>query len=447
LTLEPLGYVDDDPKKIGNTFHGLKVLGATSDIPRICAEYRIDEAVIAIPSAPGRKIREIVEACITAGIRYKTLPGYGDLINGQVSFDLIREVDLEDLLGRNPVTLDVDGIRQYLTNRTVLVTGAAGSIGSELCRQIARFAPQRIVLLDMAETPLFFIEREFVANFPQIRIAAVIGDVRDSAQMTAVFEEFAPKTVFHAAAYKHVPLMEANSCSAVLNNIQGTLNVAETADRCGVDTFVLISTDKAVNPANIMGASKRIAEMTVQSLAQSSRTHFVTVRFGNVLGSNGSVVPIFKEQIRRGGPVTVTHPEVTRFFMTIHEAAQLVLQAGSMGKGGEIYVLDMGEPVRIVHMAEELIRLSGLRPYEDIDITFTGLRPGEKLYEELMLATEGTQATRHQKIWIARAQAPDAAALHDDLEVLFAMAKTLDRRGVVRQMKKIVPEFAADVTQ
>ena len=446
LALEPVGYVDDDPQKIGNTFHGLKVLGATSDIPRICAGQRIDEAVIAIPSAPGRKIREIVEACTAAGVHYKTLPGYGGLINGQVSYNLIREVDLEDLLGRNPVTLDVDGIRQYLTDRTVLVTGAAGSIGSELCRQIARFSPQRIVLLDMAETPLFFIERELVASFPQIPVAAVIGDVRDSAQLTAVFAEFAPQTVFHAAAYKHVPLMEYNPCSAVLNNIKGTLNVAETADRCGVDTFVMISTDKAVNPANIMGASKRIAEMTVQSLAQSSRTHFVTVRFGNVLGSNGSVVPIFKEQIRRGGPVTVTHPEVTRFFMTIHEAAQLVLQAGSMGKGGEIFLLDMGEPVRIVHMAEELIRLSGLRPYEDIDITFTGLRPGEKLYEELLLASEGTQATRHEKIWIARAQAPDAAALHVDLEVLFAMAMTLDEGGVVRQMKRIVPEFAAEVS-
>lgn len=443
LDLEPIGYVDDDPLKNGNSFLGIRVLGTTADIPRICEEYGIDEAVIAIPSAPGKIIRAIVEKCQEAGVDYKILPGYGDLLNGQISFERIREVDLADLLGRNPVTLDVEDIRRYLAGRTVLVTGAAGSIGSELCRQIANFAPQSIVLLDNAETPLFFIEREMAAAFPQIRIAAVIGDVRDAVRMADVFAEFAPQTVFHAAAYKHVPLMEGNPCAAVANNIQGTMTVAETADRCGIDTFVLISTDKAVNPANVMGASKRIAEMAVQNLARRSKTHFVTVRFGNVLGSNGSVVPIFKEQIRVGGPVTVTHPEVTRFFMTIPEAAQLVLQAGSMGKGGEIFLLDMGEPVKIVTMAEELIRLSGLRPYEDIDIVFSGLRPGEKLYEELLLAAEGTEATRHMKIWIAKAQPPDEVQLRRELDTLFSLAAKLDRVGVVAQMKVLVPEFAA----
>jgi len=441
LGLEPVGYVDDDSKKIGSSLLGLKVLGSTGEIARICDQYAVDEAVIAIPSASGRKIREIVDACASCGVRNKILPGYGELIDGKVSFDRIREVDLEDLLGRNPIVLDEAQISSYLKGKRVLVTGAGGSIGSEICRQILRFDPEKLVLFENAETPLFHIEQELSGRRSDVPITSILGDIRNPSRVRVIFDEQMPQVVFHAAAYKHVPMMEANPAEAINNNVRGTQILANTADEVGVETFVMVSTDKAVRPTNVMGASKRTAELYVQALAKTSRTRFVTTRFGNVLGSNGSVIPTFKQQIKNGGPVTVTHPEVTRFFMTIPEASQLVLQAGSMGKGGEIYLFDMGEAVKIQSLAEELIRLSGLQPHEDIEIIYTGLRPGEKLYEELLLADEGVLPTRHEKICIARSAPPPMAQLLGQLERLTNAAKNLDIDGIRRGLEEIVPEY------
>jgi FlaA1/EpsC-like NDP-sugar epimerase len=441
LRSEVIGFLDDDPKKKRERFQGFHVLGGQKRIASICKKYNVDEVIIAIPSASSREIRRIVERCLKAGVKFKMLPGVGDLIDGRVSVQHVRDVDLEDLLGRDPVRLEAEKIRAYLGGKRVLVTGAGGSIGSEICRQVARFRPEKIILFENAETPLFHIEQELLKNFPDVRLAPIVGDIRYRARVEAIFDEFMPEVVFHAAAYKHVPMMEHNPAEAVNNNVRGTKIIADAANAFGVRNFVLISTDKAVNPTNVMGASKRAAELYTQSLARRSHTHFVTVRFGNVLGSNGSVVPTFKAQIRKGGPVTVTHPEVTRFFMTISEASQLVLQAGSMGRGGEIFLLDMGDPVKILHMAEELIRLSGLRPYEDIDITFTGLRPGEKLYEELLLSGEGTVPTSHEKIMVAKAGSCNEEVLHRQLERLFKSARAMDLAATVGILKEIVPEY------
>ncbi|TLM67922.1 MAG: polysaccharide biosynthesis protein [Deltaproteobacteria bacterium] len=441
LNLEAVGFVDDDPQKQGVAFQGIKVLGRQESLARICENRNIDEVIIAIPSASGPQVRGIVEKCQEAGVRFKTLPGVGDLIDGRVSVQSIRDVALEDLLGREPIVLEVERIRAYLKGKRVLVSGAGGSIGSEICRQVVQFQPGKLILLDNAETPLFNIERELVAHFPDIPLSPVVGDIRHRARIEAIFDQYLPEVVFHAAAYKHVPMMEHNPAEAVNNNVRGTQVLADAAHEHAVETFVMISTDKAVNPTNVMGASKRAAELYVQGLARESRTRFVTVRFGNVLGSNGSVVPIFREQIARGGPVTVTHPEVTRFFMTIPEATQLVLQAGSMGKGGEILLLDMGEPVRILHLAEELIRLSGLRPHEDIEIVFTGLRPGEKLYEELLLTGEGIVPTTHASIMIANAARCDREFLLGKLEQLYAAARNMDRSATLALLGEIVPEF------
>lgn len=364
-----------------------------------------------------------------------------DLIDGRVSIQQVRDVALEDLLGRDPIRLELDRIRAFIEGKRVLVTGAAGSIGSEICRQVSRFNPARIILFDNSESPLFTIHRELAASYPNLHHTAIIGDIRDNARVEGIFDNCLPQVVFHAAAYKHVPLMEDNSAEAANNNVHGTRVVAEAANRFKVESFVMISTDKAVNPTNVMGASKRAAELVVQSLARRSSTRFVTVRFGNVLGSAGSVIPIFKEQIASGGPVTVTHPEVTRFFMSIPEASQLVLQAGSMGAGGEIYLLDMGEPVRIVTLAEQLIQLSGFIPYEDIEIEFTGLRPGEKLYEELLIDGEGVQPTSHEKIMIARAMVVDRELLLVQLEELYQLQRAIDQPGVIAKLREIVPEF------
>ncbi len=441
LNLEVVGFVDDDLNKQGSRFQGVSVVGAHDAIPVICQEHAVDEIIIAIPSATGPEIRQIVDRCLEAEVRFKTLPGVGDLINGRVSIQNVREVQLEDLLGREPARLDLDRIRGYLKGKRVLVTGAGGSIGSEICRQVARFEPEKIILYENGETPLFQIEQELLHLAPGVRLAPIIGDIRYRARVEAIFDEFMPEVVFHAAAYKHVPMMEHNPAEAVNNNVRGTKILADAAVAFGVQRFVMISTDKAVNPTNIMGASKRAAELYVQSLARHSRTNFVTVRFGNVLGSNGSVVPIFQEQIKKGGPVTVTHPEVTRFFMTIPEATQLVLQASSMGRGGEIFLLNMGEPVKIVKLAEELIRLSGLRPYEDVDIVFTGLRPGEKMYEDLLLAGEGIVPTEHEMIMVAKATSIDSATLSLQLEELFAAARAMDLMFVRSLLQKIVPEF------
>jgi FlaA1/EpsC-like NDP-sugar epimerase len=436
-----VGFVDDDHGKHGMLLHRVPVLGGIDHLRALVRKHKIEEIIVAIPSAQGKMLQRIVASCEKAKIQVKTLPCISDIIDGKVAVSQIKNVDIEDLLGRDPVVLDEKGISGYLTGKRVLITGAAGSIGSEICRQVAKFNPSKIILFDNAETPLFFIERELTASFPDVPMIPVIADVRNRTRVEMVFDEFMPQVVFHAAAYKHVPMMEYNPVEAVTNNIVGTRKLADAAHRFKVDNFVMISTDKAVNPTNVMGASKRASEIYVQSLAAKSLTRFTTVRFGNVLGSNGSVIPIFKEQIAKGGPVTVTDRNVIRYFMTIPEATQLVLQAGCIGKGGEIFVLDMGEPVRIVDLAEELIRLSGLTPYEDIDIVFTGLRPGEKLYEELLVEGEGIKPTAHAKIRVAEAVPAEHAMVAQALEVLHEHACSSDITAIFRDLQQLIPEF------
>ena len=441
LDLDLIGFIDDDPLKQKAMFQGLNVLGTQSDLERIVREGGVDEIIIAIPSATGKQIRAIVDHCRSVNVKFKILPGVGALIDGRVSIQQVRDVDLNDLLGREPIALDEVQISHYLQGKRVLVTGAGGSIGSEICRQVVRFNPQKLILFENAETPLFLIEQELTQCCPQLPIVPIIGDVRNRSRVDVIFDEQMPHVVFHAAAYKHVPMMEMNPAEAVNNNIQGTRLLADAADSFGVEKFVMVSTDKAVRPTNVMGTTKRVAELYVQSLNKTSKTNFVTTRFGNVLGSNGSVIPTFKAQIGKGGPVTVTHPDVTRFFMTIPEATQLVLQAGSMGSGGEIYLFDMGEPVRIQTLAEELIRLSGLQPHEDIEIVYTGLRPGEKLYEELLLDGEGVLPTPHNKICIAQSVTPPHDELVKRMDHLLADAKALDLAGVREKLRQLVPEY------
>lgn len=436
-----VGFIDDDPEKKNRIIQGYEVLGGGQELVRICRREDVKEVILAIPNATGKQVRSIVDRCRDADIHFKILPGMGELINGTLSVQQIRDVALEDLLGREPVQLDNQAIASYLQGKRVLVTGAGGSIGSEICRQVSRFAPDTLILFDQAETPLFFVDRELSESDPPYKLISIIGDVCSRSRLRAVFDKYRPEVVFHAAAYKHVPVMEANPAEAVRTNVRGTQYLAEVADAFSVENFVMISTDKAVNPTNVMGATKRAAEIFVQNLSRRSSTHFVTVRFGNVLGSNGSVVPIFKQQIQDGGPVTVTHPEVTRYFMTIPEATQLVLQAGSMGQGGEIFLLDMGEPVKIVTLAEELIRLSGLEPYEDITIEFTGLRPGEKLFEELLLSGEGVQDTRHSKIKVALAVDYDEKSLANRFKALYGAAQKMQRETVRGILREIVPEY------
>ena len=436
-----VGFVDDDPQKLNCRLQGLMVLGSSASLAGLVKKYDVDEVIIAIPSASGKQIRAMVDHCREVKCSFKVLPGVGELIDGRVSVQQIRRVNLEDLLGREPISLDTEHIRNYLEGKRVLVTGAGGSIGSEICRQVARFNPARVILFENAETPLFLIEQELLQSYPDMPIVPVIGDVRNRSRVNVIFDQQMPQVVFHAAAYKHVPMMEHNSAEAVNNNVQGTRLLADASHKFGVEKFVMVSTDKAVRPTNVMGATKRIAELYVQALNQHSKTQFVTTRFGNVLGSNGSVIPTFSQQIEQGGPVTVTHPEVTRFFMIIPEATQLVLQAGSMGQGGEIYLFDMGEPIKIQSLAEELIRLSGLQPHVDIAIAYTGLRPGEKLYEELLLDGEGVLPTRNSKICIAQSVTPDLAALAAQVDSLVACAKKLDGQGVAFGLRSIVPEY------
>ena len=442
LNLDMIGFIDDDPVKRKGAFQGLTVLGTQQDLDKIVRRKSVDEIIIAIPSASGRQIRAIVERCRESNVRFRILPGVGELIDGRVSIQQIRDIDLNDLLGREQIFLDEMEVNHYLQEKRVLVTGAGGSIGSEICRQIAQFNPQKLILFENGETPLFLIEQELIRTFPHLSIVPIIGDVRNRSRVNVIFDEQQPQVVFHAAAYKHVPMMENNPAEAVNNNVQGTRLLAEAADLIGVEKFVMISTDKAVRPTNVMGATKRVAELFVQSLNKRSKTSFVTTRFGNVLGSNGSVIPTFKEQIKKGGPVTVTHPDVTRFFMTIPEATQLVLQAGSMGSGGEIYLFDMGDAVKIQFLAEELIRLSGLQPHEDIEIVYTGLRPGEKLYEELLLADEGVLSTSHDKICIAQSVTPIHAELVSLIDNLVAAAKALDLPAIRESLQLLVPEYS-----
>jgi FlaA1/EpsC-like NDP-sugar epimerase len=400
--------IDDDPAKRGQRILGVKIEGGRNDIPAVAEKRAVSEIVIAIPSATKREISDIVAVASGTGAKIQILPSMMDLIDGNVSVSALRDLDIEDLLGRDPIELDMESISGYLKERVILVTGGGGSIGSELCRQIAGYGPRRLIALDIYENTTFELENELRVARPEMDFEPVIASVTDERRMRKVFETFRPDVVFHAAAHKHVPLMEFNPGEAIVNNVLGTKVVVDLAGEFGAEKFVMISTDKAVNPENVMGATKRLAEMVVQGGGPYERTAYAAVRFGNVLGSNGSVVPIFRGQIERGGPVTVTDPGITRYFMTIPEAVQLVIQAGAMMNGGEIFILDMGEPVRILSLAENIIRLSGYVPYEDIEIVFTGLRPGEKLHEELSYRDEALQKTKHDKIFLGTAMAPSA---------------------------------------
>jgi len=440
-TYNVIGFVDDDREKWGMRLAGVRVLGGTERLSALVRKNNVEEVIFAIPSGDRELMRRVIANCERAKARFKTLPGITAIIDGKVSMSQIKDVEIEDLLGRDQVMLDQTAIRNYLTDKRVLVTGAAGSIGSEICRQVARFKPAKLVLFDHAETPLFYIEKELAAEFPDLRIIPMVGDVKNKDRVEAVFDEFCPDVVFHAAAYKHVAMMEYNPAEAVLNNVMGSKVVADAAHKTKVRNFVMVSTDKAVNPTNVMGATKRSAEIYVQALAAKSKTKFTTVRFGNVLGSNGSVIPLFKEQIRKGGPVTVTDRDVVRYFMTIPEASQLVMQAGCIGHGGEIFVLDMGEPVRILSLAEELIRLSGLIPYKEIDIEFTGLKPGEKLFEELLIDGEGIKPTSHNKIRVMAPVETDLKKVTSDFDELFSHARSHDLGALLLALRGIVPEF------
>jgi FlaA1/EpsC-like NDP-sugar epimerase len=436
----PVGLLDDDPLKRGSQIHGVRVLGAVDDLPRAVASTEAVEVVIAIPTASGRQMRRIVDLCKAARVRFRTIPGMDELIDGRAQVSQLRDVAIEDLLGREPVRLDMHVVSSAMHGRVVLVSGAGGSIGSEICRQVCRFEPEALLLVERTENALFHVHRELRAAFPGVPLVPCIADVGDASRIEEVFRKHRPNVVFHAAAHKHVPMMEWNPGEAVKNNVLGTKTLADAAHAHGVERFVMISTDKAVNPTSVMGASKRVAEIYVQALSSRSRTRFVTVRFGNVLGSAGSVIPIFKEQIASGGPVTVTHPDMKRYFMTIPEASQLVLQAGMMGEGGEIFILDMGEPVKIADLARDLILLSGLKPDEDIEIRYTGVRPGEKLFEELSVASEHADRTGHPKIFVGRFRPHGWESVQRHIADLAAIA---DRRAAElrAKLREIVPEY------
>lgn len=443
LGLDAVAFVDDDTEKQGTYIAGLPVLGRTDELERIATETGALQVLISMASAPGKDIRRVVRLCEAARLRVKIVPGLFELIGGAKAV-AIRDVSVEDLLRREPIELDSTALGDSIRDQVILVTGAGGSIGSEICRQVAGYTPRQIVLLEQAENNLFFVERELRERFPHLSIVPCIADVCDEGRVDNVFSTFRPAAVFHAAAHKHVSMMEANPGEAVKNNVFGTITVANAADRHGVGAFVLISTDKAVNPASVMGATKRAAETYVQSLSSRSKTRFVAVRFGNVLGSTGSVVPIFRDQIAKGGPVTVTHPDMKRYFMTIPEATQLVLQAGAIGRSGEILILDMGEPVRMVDLAHDLITLSGLRPGVDIEVVFTGMRPGEKLFEELSTAEEAAERTRHPRIFVGRI-AP--SEWRDVLARVSRLRAVVDRAAdgddVRRALSEMVPEYTA----
>jgi FlaA1/EpsC-like NDP-sugar epimerase len=438
-----VGFVDDDKAKIGKQIHGTPIMGPTSEIRRLAERLHADEALITISSVSSQRMRAIVSACENSGLTFKTLPGMGELIGGKVSVRAIRDVAYRDLLGREVIHLEEKRIGSYLRDSCVMVSGAGGSIGSELCRQICRFRPSTLLLYDQAESPLYDIEIELKKNFPDIAVVPLLADIRNRRHLTYAFETYGPQVVFHAAAYKHVPMLEMHPWEAVTNNIVGTRNMVDFASRYGVDKFVLVSTDKAVRPANVMGASKRAAELLVQgqNACNLSGTRYITVRFGNVVGSVGSVVPLFKKQIEKGGPVTVTHPDVIRYFMTIPESCQLILQAGAMGEGGEIFILDMGRPVRILDMAKDLIAFSGFEPNKDIKIEFIGLRPGEKLYEELITEGENIVPTRHQKIMVLRGQSCNQTVLNGSIDAIQQLARKQDGKGIRLKLKEIVPEY------
>ncbi len=417
LRFAPVGFIDNDHTKRGRTIHGIPVLGSLSDLPNIIENKCINEILIAVAEASGEQMRNIIDSCKETGLPYKILPGMDEIINGKVGIKALRDVSYQDLLGRSPVQLDTTRINQYISGKTVLVTGCGGSIGSELVRQVVRFKPAKLILVDASEANLYSIQMELHHEMKFHEYVTVLGSVQNSRLLDRTFGEHKPQTVFHAAAYKHVPMVERNPWQAVNNNILGTKNVMTAADKHGVDRFVIVSTDKAVRPTNIMGASKRVTELLMR-LFNNSKTTFMAVRFGNVVGSSGSVVPLFRRQIEKGGPVTVTHPNVTRYFMSISEAAQLILQAGVMAKGGEIFILEMGMPIKIADMARDLIKLSGKEPDKDIEIVFTGLREGEKLYEELITEGEDIVRTEHEKIMVLKADEQDVVAYTTELRSL-----------------------------
>ncbi len=439
--LMPVGFIDDDARLTGHLVEGVKVLGTIGDLPRVLQEQRAEMLIVSDPDMPAKVVREIARFCAEANVAVKTLPGLSDLQHGKTTLSQMRDVRIEDLLGRQPVHLDLEEVGEFLRGKRVLVTGAGGSIGSELARQVAGFGAAEVVLMDHAENGLYFVHHELAAQHEGLPIHPVVCDMRDGDGVERVFSRFKPVVVFHAAAHKHVPLLEASPREAVLNNITGTKHLVDAADRHGVQKFVLISTDKAVNPTSVMGASKRVCEMICQSRSQRSETRFVAVRFGNVLGSDGSVIPLFQRQLQRGGPLTVTHPDARRYFMTIPEAVRLVLQAGAMGKGGEVFLLDMGEQVRIVDLARQLIRLAGMREGEDVEIVFTGLRPGEKLYEELHSDTERTRITRHQRILVWDLDARDEESLRAEVAEMEQIAQRGDPSEVKAMLHHMVPEY------
>ena len=432
--------IDDDPSKVGQYLHGVRIVGTREAIPECARRYAVDDIVLAIPTASNRSKRELLTLCQKTGCHIKTLPALYQLANGDVSIQQIRNVQVEDLLGRDSVNVDLSHIDRYVRGKVVLVTGGGGSIGSELCRQLVRYQPKQLIIFDIYENNAYEIQQELRRNVPGFEPVVLIGSVRDRDRVNSVFETYHPDLVYHAAAHKHVPLMEDSPNEAIKNNVFGTLNVAQAADRYGASRFILVSTDKAVRPTNVMGASKRICEMIIQMMDQHSETGFVAVRFGNVLGSNGSVIPLFKEQIEKGGPVTVTHKDIIRYFMTIPEAVSLILQAGAYAAGGEIFVLDMGDPVRIDDLARNMIRLSGFEPDVDIEVVYTGLRPGEKLYEELLLDEEGLEKTKNELIYIGHPIEFDETAFREGLESL--REEAADNSDHIREaIKRMVPEY------
>lgn len=444
LSYKAVGFVDDDPTKIYQTISGVPVLGAIKELPELIKEYSVDEVILSIPSLSMKEKTDIINSVSSSKIKIKTLPNIPDFINSNVKMSKIRDVEITDLLGRKEIKMDSHEIKEYLENKTILVTGGGGSIGSELCRQIASFNPKKLIIFDIYENNAYEIQNELIRKYPNLNLLVLIGSVRDYKKVDDVIKENMPDIIFHAAAHKHVPLMETSPAEAVKNNVFGTYNLSKAADKYNVPRFLLISTDKAVNPTNIMGATKRLCEMIVQTFNKISKnTEFVAVRFGNVLGSNGSVIPLFKKQIAAGGPVTVTHKEITRFFMTIPEAVQLVLTAGSFAKGGEIFVLDMGEPVKIYDLAENLIKLSGYTPNKDMMIEVTGLRPGEKLYEELLMAEEGLQKTKNELIYIGKPNEFDFDTLLGLLEELKEVAENPNSSNyeVKNKVKSIVDTY------
>lgn len=433
-------FVDDDLNKKGKYLNGVPIAGSREDIPSLAREYRVDEIYVALPSAPAKERKKIIEICRETDCRIKVLPGIYQLLNGEVSVAKLREVQIEDLLGRDPIRVNLDEIMGYVQDKVILVTGGGGSIGSELCRQIAGHKPRQLIVFDVYENNAYDLQQELERTFPDLNLTVLIGSVRNTHRIETVFETYRPDIVYHAAAHKHVPLMENSPNEAIKNNVFGTYKTARAAGRYGAKRFVLISTDKAVNPTNIMGASKRMCEMVVQMMDRRYKTEFVAVRFGNVLGSNGSVIPLFRKQIAEGGPVTVTHPDIIRYFMTIPEAVSLVLQAGAYAKGGEIFVLNMGEPVRILDLAKNLIRLSGYVPNEDIMIEFTGLRPGEKLYEEMLMDEEGMQDTPNKLIHIGKPIEFDEEEFQKQLDELYEIANQ-DSDHIKEAVQRIVPTY------